>query len=242
MKQSVFVIGNMDCPTEEALIRKRLASVPGIGELAFNLMERRLTVGHTLPDEQPILGALREIGMQAGPGAVVAARRLHPLRGGWGADSSRQDLGAHGRLGHRRHRRGNPRLVGRRETSAPVIALALLSIATGGLGTLRKGWIALKTLTLNINFLMSVAVIGAVAIGEWPEAAVVIFLFALAELIETLSLERARNAIRGLMAMAPETATVRLDSGEWAERPAAEVGVGRTCASSRAGASPSTAW
>ena len=67
MKQSVFVIGNMDCPTEEALIRKRLASVPGIGELAFNLMERRLTVDHTLPDEQPILGALREIGMQAGP-------------------------------------------------------------------------------------------------------------------------------------------------------------------------------
>ena len=61
MKQSVFVIGNMDCPTEEALIRKRLASVPGIGELAFNLMERRLTVDHTLPDEQPILGALREI-------------------------------------------------------------------------------------------------------------------------------------------------------------------------------------
>ena len=38
MKQSVFVITNMDCPTEEALIRKRLGAVPGIGELAFNLM------------------------------------------------------------------------------------------------------------------------------------------------------------------------------------------------------------
>ncbi|MFZ2540643.1 MAG: heavy metal translocating P-type ATPase, partial [Gallionella sp.] len=75
---------------------------------------------------------------------------------------------------------------------------------------------------------MSVAMIGAIAIGEWPEAAVVIFLFALAELIETLSLERAKNAIRGLMAMTPEIATVRLDNGEWREMAAADVQVGQT--------------
>ena len=54
MKQSTFVIANMDCPTEEALIRKRLGAVPGIEELAFNLMERRLTVGHRLPDDGPV--------------------------------------------------------------------------------------------------------------------------------------------------------------------------------------------
>jgi Cd2+/Zn2+-exporting ATPase len=226
MKQSVFVIGNMDCPTEEALIRKRLASVPGVGELAFNLMERRLTVDHTLPDEQPILGALREIGMQAGPAAAQPGACTRCEADGapavpaktWAlmAVSGIAAIGAEILA-----------WSGAAEASAPVIALALISIVTGGLGTLRKGWIALKTFTLNINFLMSVAVIGAVAIGEWPEAAVVIFLFALAELIETLSLERARNAIRGLMAMAPETATVRLDSGEWVERPAAEVGVGQ---------------
>jgi Cd2+/Zn2+-exporting ATPase len=226
MKQSVFVIGNMDCPTEEALIRKRLASVPGVGELAFNLMERRLTVDHTLPDEQPILGALREIGMQAGPAAAQPGACTRCEADGapavpaktWAlmAVSGIAAIGAEILA-----------WSGAAEASAPVIALALISIVTGGLGTLKKGWIALKTFTLNINFLMSVAVIGAVAIGEWPEAAVVIFLFALAELIETLSLERARNAIRGLMAMAPETATVRLDSGEWVERPAAEVGVGQ---------------
>src|SRR5574340_832910 len=64
MKQSVFVIRNMDCPTEEALIRKRLGSVPGIGALAFNLMDRRLTVTHALADERPIIEALYEIGME----------------------------------------------------------------------------------------------------------------------------------------------------------------------------------
>ena len=66
MRQSVFVIANMDCPTEEALIRKRLAALPGVDELRFDLMARRLTVGHTLADERPILDALREVGMRAG--------------------------------------------------------------------------------------------------------------------------------------------------------------------------------
>ena len=228
MKQSIFVIANMDCPTEEALIRKRLGAVPGIEELAFNLMERRLTVDHSLADDGPILGALGEIGMRAGPAqpanctsceagrmdeAPTVPTRTRLLMAVAGAAALAAEALA---------------WSGVDENSPLVIALALLSIATGGLGTLRKGWIALKTFTLNINFLMSVAVIGAIAIGEWPEAAVVIFLFALAELIETLSLERARNAIRGLMAMAPETATVRLENGEWMERPAAQIQIGQT--------------
>jgi Cd2+/Zn2+-exporting ATPase len=225
MKQSVFVISNMDCPTEEALIRKRLAAVPGIGELTFNLMQRRLAVSHTLPDEQPILDALGEIGMQTGPAqadagappdadqAPAVPTRTWRLMAVSGLAAIGAEILA---------------WTGTSETAPVVIALALLSIATGGLGTLRKGWIALKTFTLNINFLMCIAVIGAMAIGEWPEAAVVIFLFALAELIETLSLERAKNAIRGLMAMTPETASVRLDGGEWREMAAAEVQVEQT--------------
>ena len=223
MRQSVFVITNMDCPTEEALIRKRLSSVPGISELAFNLMERRLTVDHSLQDEQPILGALREIGMQvttpdacracdAGEAPAVS-KKTWALMGVSGIAAISAEILA---------------WAGASETSPVVIAAALLSVATGGLPTLRKGWIALKSLSLNMNFLMSIAVIGAMAIGEWPEAAVVIFLFALAELIETLSLERAKNAIRGLMAMAPETASVRLDGGELREMPSAQVQVGQT--------------
>jgi len=114
------------------------------------------------------------------------------------------------------------------ETAPVVVVLALLSIATGGLGVLKKGWIALKTLTLNINFLMSIATAGAVAIGQWPEAAVVIFLFALAEMIEVQSLDRARNAVRNLMAMAPETAMVRQDDGQWQEVAASTVQIGQT--------------
>ncbi len=227
MKQSMFLIRNMDCPTEEALIRKRLGSVPGIGELAFNLMERRLAVTHTLADEQPIHDALREIGMNAVPApqeqqdacsncedeTPMVPHLTWALMAVSGIAAIASEIVAWN---------------GTSEQSFVVIALALLSIATGGFSTLRKGWIALKNFTLNMNFLMSVAMIGAIAIGDWPEAAVVIFLFALAELIETLSLERAKNAIHGLMAMTPEIATVRLDIDEWREIAAADVQVGQT--------------
>src|SRR3989338_1196148 len=89
--------------------------------------------------------------------------------------------------------------AGARETSALVVAMALASIALGGLTTLRKGLTALRTFTLNIHLLMSTAVFGAAALGKWPEAAVVVFLFAVAELIEAYSLERARRAVRSLM-------------------------------------------
>ncbi len=238
MKQSVFIIRNMDCPTEEALIRKRLGSVSGVAELAFNLVERRLTVTHTLADELPILGALRAVGMEAVPAVPVRSQS-------WSGEVGSTVQGVADRVAERPAVPGRTWMLmavsgvtalaaeilawtGADETSPAVVALALLSIATGGFGTLKKAWIALETLTLNMNFLMSIATIGAVAIGEWPEAAVVIFLFALAELIETLSLERAKNAIRGLMAMTPEIAMVRLDNGEWTELAAAEVQVGQT--------------
>ncbi|KAG1580271.1 hypothetical protein G6F46_015538 [Rhizopus delemar] len=63
------------------------------------------------------------------------------------------------------------------------------------------------------------------AIGHWPEAAMVMFLFALAVVIEAKSLDRARNAIRGLLDLAPETATVRQADGRWLEVPAAQLQV-----------------
>ena len=115
--------------------------------------------------------------------------------------------------------------VGRPLTSITVGVLAIIAVLAGGLHTLKKGWIALRSFNLNINLLMTVAVIGALLIGKWPEAAVVIWLFGLAEMIEAISLDRARNAIQGLMAMTPEVATVQGADGQWREMPAAQVAV-----------------
>ncbi|KDC27876.1 copper-exporting ATPase, partial [Bordetella bronchiseptica F2] len=102
-------------------------------------------------------------------------------------------------------------------------ALALAAILACGLSTYRKGWIAVRNGNLNINALMSIAVTGAMLIGQWPEAAMVMFLFNVAELIEARALDRARHAVRGLLDLAPQTATARQPDGSWAEVPAARL-------------------
>ena len=80
---------------------------------------------------------------------------------------------------------------------------------------------------MNINALMSVAVTGALLIGQWPEAAMVMVLFTISELIEAKSLDRARNAIEGLLKLVPETVTVSEQDGSWREVEASGVDIGR---------------
>ncbi|MFZ2326476.1 MAG: heavy metal translocating P-type ATPase, partial [Rhodoferax sp.] len=98
-------------------------------------------------------------------------------------------------------------------------------VLASGTSTYQKGWIAIRNGNLNINALMSIAVTGALLLGQWPEAAMVMVLFTIAERIEAQSLDRARNAIRGLMQLTPERATVLQADGTWAEVDAQSVGI-----------------
>ena len=217
-----YRIANMDCPTEERLIRNKLANLAGVVGLDFNLMNRVLDVHHTLATLATVEAALHGIGMQAIPMEADAPVARDPNEGSLsGLQKGLLVVSGLAAAG------AEARAWTTHEDSSPlVIALALLSIATGGWPTLKKGWIALKTFTLNINFLMSLAVFGAVAIGQWPEAAMVIFLFAIAELIEGLSLNRARNAVHSLMQLAPDTATVADAGGAWNQVSVATVAIG----------------
>ncbi|MFC7298986.1 heavy metal translocating P-type ATPase [Herminiimonas aquatilis] len=219
--RTALIISKMDCPTEEALIRKRLGTIVGIEDMEFNLMQRTLTLTHALDALNPVLAALKEIGLEAQTkmsevaSEETAQSPVHKYSWIPMAFSGAAALSAE--VVHWMNGGTNNWLV---------IALALAAIFTGGLGTYKKGWIALKNRNLNMNALMSIAVTGAMIIGQWPEAAMVMFLFALAELIEQKSLDRARNAIRGLMDMAPETATVREADGSWQQRDAKSIGIG----------------
>ncbi|MDP3139714.1 MAG: heavy metal translocating P-type ATPase, partial [Burkholderiaceae bacterium] len=217
---TVLRIAKMDCPTEEGLIRGKLEGMSGVTDLQFNLMQRTLTVRHTPDAIGPAVAAIESLGFEAevqktdeprDPAAPVPKTNWWPM-----AVSGLAALAAEGMVW----------VSG--ENHWTVIALALLSIFTGGLSTYKKGWIALRNRNLNINALMSIAVTGGLLIGQWPEAAMVMFLFALAEVIEAKSLDRARNAIRGLMDLAPATATVRQGDGSWKEVPAREVALGAT--------------
>lgn len=113
-------------------------------------------------------------------------------------------------------------LVSHAENSLLVITLSIASMIIGGRETFWKGLRSIRYFNLNMNFLMSIAIIGAISIGEWPEAAMVTFLFALAELIEVYSLDKARRAIHSLMEIAPDMATVKAESG-WLVQPVSEI-------------------
>lgn len=104
--------------------------------------------------------------------------------------------------------------------------LYLLSTACGIWYILPRAFAALKRRRPDIDLLMTVAVIGAIAIGEYLEAAVESFLFAASLALESWSIARARRAFAALMSLAPETALVNDESGTETRRPVAEVQVG----------------
>jgi len=238
VKETVYRIQKMDCPTEERIIRNKLERMKGIKELRFNLMQRELTVRHELEDEQPIEAALVALDMapaREGEHAGCDHDHAHDHEHGdeHDHDHAHEKIAEGGVAARAKLLVGIAGVaafaaeisswMGADEKSLVVIALSLFAIAAGGMQTAKKGWIAVKTFTLNINFLMVVAVLGAMAIGEWPEAAMVTFLFALAEMIEAYSLDRARNAIKNLMEMTPESAMVQQPDGSWKEIVAGEV-------------------
>jgi Cd2+/Zn2+-exporting ATPase len=106
------------------------------------------------------------------------------------------------------------------------MVLAAVASAAAGTGVFRQGWSALRRGDLNINALMTVAVTGAFLIGEWPEAAMVMALYSLAELIEHRSVDRARHAIKTLLDLTPAVAERRTPQGQWESVPAAAVRIG----------------
>ncbi|AZC25438.1 heavy metal translocating P-type ATPase [Pseudomonas sessilinigenes] len=216
---SSFRIEAMDCPTEQTLIQNKLGKLAGIQALEFNLINRVLGVTHDLPNIAPIVEAIKSLGMHAEPleaGSDSQPASAQPVKKPWWPLA----LSGVGALAAE---------VIHFTSAGPdwlVALVALVSILSGGLGTYKKGWIALKNRNLNINALMSIAVTGAVLIGQWPEAAMVMFLFTVAELIEARSLDRARNAISGLMQMTPEQVTVQQTDGSWSEQEAKSVELG----------------
>jgi Cd2+/Zn2+-exporting ATPase len=109
--------------------------------------------------------------------------------------------------------------------------LFLIAVAVGGQAILRNGYYSARNLNLDIDFLMSVAILGALAaslaFGEslYFEAATLATLFSVAELLERASMDRARDSLRELMELSPDEATVRRD-GATETVPVEEVAVG----------------
>jgi Cd2+/Zn2+-exporting ATPase len=107
----------------------------------------------------------------------------------------------------------------------------LVAVALGGQEIVRNGYYSARNTNLDIDFLMSVAIFGALlaslAFGErlYFEAATLAFLFSVAELLERYSMDRARDSLEELMDLSPDEATVKREN-ETVTVPVGEVGVG----------------
>ena len=236
-----YRIPTMDCAAEEGEIRHALAPIPGLIGLRFQLGARTLSID--APPESIVLAleAIRKAGFAPVP-LVQQSQATASGQQGTHAGYADHDHGAHHHGGYA-FLQGLPRYalalalaiaaesVAFFAPQSPIyvglgMALAAAAIGLAGFSTYAKGLAALRTMRMNINALMTVAVTGAFVIGQWPEAAMVMALYAIAELIEARAVDRARNAIQGLLALTPEKAQVHQTDGTWAERPVRDVAVG----------------
>lgn len=214
---AVFRIPTMDCASEEGEIRHALADIAGVRSLGFQLSARTLRIDAPAEVMPRALDAIRQAGFDPQPIAAQEQDDDHaPMAEGLWRMGASLLLAIVAEL---------------LDFFAPEtllfkgagMALAAVAIWLAGFSTYRKGFTALRQGRLNISALMTVAITGAFLIGQWPEAAMVMALYAIAELIEARAVDRARNAIKSLLDLTPDTAEVRQPNGEWKELAAAAV-------------------
>ena len=205
-----YTIGNMDCAGCAHEVQVAVAKLDGvhfaevdflskrmelIGHVEFDQLKERVeAIGKTISDDQP------------GEQQQAETHRRNGVPGFWDflLERPASRLAVYG---------GSLLLVAivvdaLALASAPVsnlvyvlaMAVAMKPIATSGINTLRINR------EFNINLLMTIAAIGALVLGEFLEAATVIFLFAIGEALEGYTADRARDSLRGLVALKPPTA------------------------------------
>jgi Cd2+/Zn2+-exporting ATPase len=214
-------VQGLDCPTEVAALRAALAGAPGVGELGFDLILGTMTVAYD-PDvvsSQAIVGRVVDrSGLKARLLAAEPAGEAAP----WWERHRARGLTAVA---------GVALLAGVAADFAGAPAWAVraaygTAIAAGLFELAPKALRALRSRRLDMHVLMTLAIAGAVALGQLDEAATVAFLFGLSEALEALSLERARRAVRRLLDITPETAERLGPDGRAEVVPARELRVG----------------
>ncbi len=232
----VFRIEGMDCAEEVSVLRDELASLVG-GEqhLAFDVLRGRMIVRdperRVGPEE--IVDAIARTGMRASP--------WRDDRSDGGDESARSSrtgltiacavLGAGGFAAHAFSAGSVGAALGEGAEGGIPLAVRVLygvAIAAGGVHVLPKAWSAVRRLRPDMNLLMTVAVAGAIGIGEWLEATTVTLLFAVSLALESWSVGRARRAVEKLLSVAPPTARLINEPGGPREVAPEEVHVGQT--------------
>jgi Zn2+/Cd2+-exporting ATPase len=214
-------VGGMDCASCAAHVERAIESLSGVEDVTVDVVGGRVKVAMAQPlPRAQLAAAVRRAGY-----TVIDAERRGERRPWWSARGTRGRLIATviagvllaaGLLSH---------WLGGGEA----LSVALLAGATvaGAWWVAPRGLRAARDRALDMNFLMTIAAAGAAIIGEWGEAASAMFLFSVAQLLETRSMERARHAISALLDLTPKEALVLRDGSELVT-PVGEVRIGDT--------------
>jgi len=203
-----FYVSGVCCSTEEMLLHKKLDAVVGSGNYTFNPLTSELVA---IPDveESVIIEALRRTGFDARRKQDRAERNSFLQR-----HRDALVIGAAAFLtlaGVLAEQMGMGAVLSR--------ALLLSAIGIGGWRIFRKAYAAARSMSLDMNFLMSAAVLGALAIDKWAEGAAVVVLFGLSLALESYSMSRTRRAVQALMSSSPQVATVIREGRELSVAP-----------------------
>lgn len=199
---SNLIVQGMDCSDEVTAIQKELRSLSGIRGIEVSLIQGSVSVAHASNvSSDDLVGAVARTGLKA----QVANNKMRHSPTNESRTVQVVAVAVSGLLG------GVGLVMGWLGIASALIQRGCFAgaIIAGGSLIMPKAWRSLRQLTLDMNVLMTAAVVGAMAIDEWGEAATVVFLFSLSELLESFSLGRARRAIRSLMELAPAIANVR---------------------------------
>ena len=203
LQENHFLIREME-KRELRTLRKELKKIPGIEKISVDTDSDHLTIQHKL-SETELHSLIKELDLQSFPKIVKQKERTQT------PPFSKKNLiltvlaGIFAITGL---------ILQQLDYSESMIILFyLIAIVLGGYPFAVKGLKEARHFTLGMNFLMSIAVIGAMIIGEWAEAAMVVFLFSLAQLLESVSIHRARRSIRSLIDLAPNVALLKSDTG-----------------------------
>lgn len=211
-------IEGMDCADESELVEKKLKSLDGIKNFDINLMTQQVKIFYdpSFTSIQDIVKAIAETGMKSSLAADKKAKSMAWWKG------SRQMLFLF-TCGVLILTAFLSKLMGLLNQNVKLIYAA--AILVGAYYPAKMGFTALKTLTLNIRLLMVIGATGAVFLGFWEEAALLVFIYSLGDVLEAYAVDKARGAIRTLMELAPKEALVRKDDREII-LPAEEIGIG----------------
>jgi Zn2+/Cd2+-exporting ATPase len=198
--ESTFKIEGMDCHEEVAILERRLKHLSGVEALDADVVGQRVRVKYDAAKVSA--GSIAEAVAQTGMRAWLEHEEPAPAGG---SALTRQRLVIVSAIAF---------AVGFAASTFGVTGPAvwvpfLIAIACGGVYTARRAFASVRAGHLDINALMVIAVLGAMSLQEWSEAASVVVLFALAQLLEARAMDRARGAIRALMDLAPAEAVVR---------------------------------